>query len=139
MFQIPMDSLKRIFYFLLIASIFPSAIKAADIQRVDTIRLDEVIVTGSMPKVNLDASFVRTVASPDGRKIDYYDNAITGFILEVRSTGGKTYHLRYRDSHGKQCQHKIGDAKSITFEKARTAAGSGLFYCIFCCFVLLLS
>ena len=53
MFQIPMDSLKRIFYFLLIASIFPSAIKAADIQRVDTIRLDEVIVTGSMPKVNL--------------------------------------------------------------------------------------
>ena len=24
-------------------------------------------------------------------------------------------------------------------KKARTAAGSGLFYCIFCCFVLLLS
>ena len=75
-----------------------------------------------MPKANLDATFVRTVACPEKGKIDYYDNAITGFILEVRSTGGKTYHLRYRDSHGKQRQHKIGDSASITFDKARTAA-----------------
>ena len=75
-----------------------------------------------MPKANLDATFVRTVACPEKGKIDYYDNAITGFILEVRSTGGKTYHLRYRDSHGKQRQHKIGDAQSVSFDKARTAA-----------------
>ena len=75
-----------------------------------------------MPKATLDAAFVRTIACPDKGKIDYYDNAITGFILEVRSSGGKTYHLRYRDAHGKQCQHKIGDAKSISFDKARTAA-----------------
>lgn len=75
-----------------------------------------------MPKVNLDAVFARNAAFPATGKIDYYDNAITGFILEVRSTGGKTYHLRYRDSHGKQRQHKIGDAKSITFDKARQAA-----------------
>ncbi len=75
-----------------------------------------------MPKATLDAAFVRTVACPGKGKIDYYDNAITGFILEVRSSGGKTYHLRYRDAHGKQCQHKIGDAKSISFDKARTSA-----------------
>ena len=76
-----------------------------------------------MPNVNLDAAFVHTAICPAGKgKIDYYDNTITGFILEVRSSGGMTYHLRYRDAHGKQRQHKIGDAASITFDKARQAA-----------------
>lgn len=76
-----------------------------------------------MPNVNLDAQFVRDAVCQEGRgKTDYYDNAITGFILEVRATGGKTYSLRYRDPYGKQRQHKIGDAKAISFEKARQAA-----------------
>ena len=75
-----------------------------------------------MPKANLDANFVRTVACPEKGKVDYYDNAITGFILEVRSTGGKTFALRYCDPHGKLRQCKIGDSASITFEKARQAA-----------------
>lgn len=75
-----------------------------------------------MPKVNLDAMFVRNAVCPETGKVDYYDNSITGFILEVRSTGGMTYHLRHRDPHGKQRQIKIGDAKSISFDKARTAA-----------------
>ena len=76
-----------------------------------------------MPNVNLDAQFVRDADCQEGRgKTDYYDNAITGFILEVRATGGKTYSLRYRDPYGKQRQHKIGDAKAITFDKARQAA-----------------
>jgi len=76
-----------------------------------------------MPNVNLDAQFVRHAVCLEGRsKTDYYDNAITGFLLEVRITGGKTYGLRYRDVYGKQRQYKIGDAKSITFDKARQAA-----------------
>lgn len=76
-----------------------------------------------MPHATLDAQFVRTAVCPEGKsKVDYYDTAITGFILEVRSSGGKTFHLRYRDAHGKQRQHKIGDSKSLTFDKARQAA-----------------
>jgi integrase len=76
-----------------------------------------------MPVVSLSAEFVRTVVCPEGKaKENYYDTAITGFILEVRSTGGKTYALRYKDDHGRQIQHKIGDAKSITFDKAKNAA-----------------
>lgn len=76
-----------------------------------------------MPNVSLDAIFVRNAVCPDGKgKIDYYDKSITGFIVEVRSSGGKTFHLRYRDTHGKLRQHKIGDAKSISCEKARQAA-----------------
>jgi len=76
-----------------------------------------------MPIVTLDANFVRTATCPEGKsKENYYDTAITGFILEVRSSGGKTYAVRYRDTHNRQVQHKIGDAQSITFDKAKTAA-----------------
>lgn len=75
-----------------------------------------------MPNVNLSAEFVRTVPIPEAGKVNYFDNATVNFILEVRHTGGKTYALRYRDPHGRQRQHKIGDAQSISFDKARQAA-----------------
>jgi integrase len=76
-----------------------------------------------MPNIDMDAAFVRNAACLEGRhKTDWYDNAITGFILEVRSSGGKTYALRYRDPHGKLRQRKIGDAKSISFDKAKQEA-----------------
>ena len=76
-----------------------------------------------MPVVTLSAEFVRTARCPEGKqKENYYDSGITGFILEVRATGGATFALRYRDSHNKQIQHKIGDARSISFDKAKTAA-----------------
>jgi integrase len=76
-----------------------------------------------MPNVSLDAAFVRSAVCPEGKgKIDYYDSAITGFVLEVRSSGGMTYYLRYRDPHGRQRQQKIGDTKSVSFDKARSAA-----------------
>jgi len=40
----------------------------------------------------LSSTFVSTAACPTGKaKTDYYDNTITGFILEVRTSGGKTY------------------------------------------------
>lgn len=76
-----------------------------------------------MPVVTLSAEFVRNAVCPEGKKKEnYYDTAITGFILEVRSTGGQTFALRYKDQHGRQIQHKIGDAKDISFDKARNAA-----------------
>ncbi len=76
-----------------------------------------------MPNADLDAAFVRQAVCEEGKvKTDYYDNAITGFLLECRATGGKTYALRYRDPHGRQRQHKIGDTKSVSFDKARSAA-----------------
>lgn len=75
-----------------------------------------------MPMVQLSAHFVSSAQCPQGKKVDYYDTSITGFILEVRPTGTSTYHLRYRDTYGRQRQYKIGDSKSLTFEKARQAA-----------------
>jgi len=76
-----------------------------------------------MPTIALDATIVRTTSCPINKKReDLYDTVIPGFMLEVRSSGGKTYWLRYRDAHGKQRQMKIGDTKSLTFEQARIAA-----------------
>lgn len=76
-----------------------------------------------MPSIALDANVVKSAECPAGKaRVDLYDTAIPGFILEVRSTGGKTYYLRYRDQHNKQKQYKIGDTKSLSFEQAKQAA-----------------
>jgi len=74
-----------------------------------------------MPVVTLSAEFVRNVVPPEKGKIDYYDSIIKGLILETRANGGKTYSLRYRDPHGKQRQHKIGDA-SLSFDRVKQTA-----------------
>lgn len=76
-----------------------------------------------MPVVQLSAQFVRNaVCPPEKAKVDYYDSAIKGFILEARSSGGRTFHLRYLDARGKLRQHKIGDAIAISYDKARQKA-----------------
>ncbi len=76
-----------------------------------------------MPVVQLSAQFVRESSCPPGKaKVDYYDSAIKGFILEARSSGGRTFHLRYLDARGKLRQHKIGDAIAISYDKARQKA-----------------
>lgn len=76
-----------------------------------------------MPIVKLSAQFVREAVCPPGKsKVDYYDNALKGFILEARPSGGKTFYLRYHDSHGKLRQCKIGDAAAVSYDKARQKA-----------------
>ena len=76
-----------------------------------------------MPKVKLDATFCLTATCPAGkRKVDYWDTVTSGFVLEVRESGGRTYYLRYFDQAGRQRQHKIGGWADISFDKARTAA-----------------
>jgi integrase len=76
-----------------------------------------------MPKAKLDHAFCLTADCAEGkRKTDYYDTTITGFVLEVRPGGGKTYYLRYQDQHGRQKQHKIAPYGDISFDKARKEA-----------------
>ena len=76
-----------------------------------------------MPIATLSHDFVSKAVCPEGKKkTNYYHKDIRGFLLEVRSSGGKTYALRYRDKHNRQCQYKIGDSNDISFEKARKAA-----------------
>ncbi|WP_213757807.1 site-specific integrase [Delftia sp. WY8] len=76
-----------------------------------------------MPIVKLSAKFVNeAVCPPEKSRVDYYDSALKGFILEARPSGGKTFYLRYHDTHGKLRQYKIGDAVVISCEKARKMA-----------------
>ena len=76
-----------------------------------------------MPVVQITSSFCQAaVCNPGRAKTDYYDVAVSGFILTVFSSGTKVFSLRYRDRYGKQRQHKIGNATVVTFEKARQAA-----------------
>ena len=76
-----------------------------------------------MPKMKLDATTCLTaVCEPGKKKTDFYDTVISGWVLEARNSGGKTYYLRYQDQHGRQRQHKIAAYGDITFDKARKEA-----------------
>lgn len=76
-----------------------------------------------MPNVKITSTFVLTAACPEGKpKVDFYDTAIAGFVLECRASGGKTYGLRYRDEHGRQRQYKIGNPADISCTEARKIA-----------------
>ncbi len=76
-----------------------------------------------MPKARLDQTYVTLAHCELGRaKTDYYDETVTGFVLECRSTGGKTYYLRYADQAGRQRQFKIGKVDDVTFSAAKKKA-----------------
>ncbi|MCW1431883.1 tyrosine-type recombinase/integrase [Novosphingobium sp. JCM 18896] len=76
-----------------------------------------------MPKIKLDSAFCRVaLCEAAKRKTDYYDTQTTGFTLECRASGGKTYYLRYSDEHGKLHQIKIGRYEDISFDDARKRA-----------------
>jgi hypothetical protein len=76
-----------------------------------------------MPKARLDYAFVSTAECEPGRiKTDYYDTTITGFVLECRASGGRTYYLRYQDQGGRQRQHKIGRVEDVSFPLAKKTA-----------------
>lgn len=76
-----------------------------------------------MPKLKLDhASAMSAVCLPGRKKTDFWDEHIRGFVLEVRSTGGRTFYLRYQDQHGRQRQHKIAAFGDLTMDKVRKEA-----------------
>ncbi len=75
-----------------------------------------------MPKLSLTHSSAQLAqCEPNKRKTDFYHDTVTGFVLECRSGGGRTYYLRY-DQAGRQKQHKIGRYEDITFAAAKKAA-----------------
>lgn len=76
-----------------------------------------------MAKLKLDAAVCSSATCPAGKKkIVLWDSTVTGFTLEVRGSGGKTYNLRYTDGAGRQRQFKIGSYDDITFAAARKEA-----------------
>ena len=76
-----------------------------------------------MPRVKLDSAFCAAAECQSGKKkTDYWDKDGSGFVLETRATGGKTYYLRYIEANGRQRQLKIGRWQDITFAAAKKRA-----------------
>jgi integrase len=76
-----------------------------------------------MPKLKLDTTNCLTAQCEEGRrKVDYWDTHLRGLVLEVRSTGGRTFYFRYQDQHGRQRQHKICTFGDLTIDKVRKEA-----------------
>lgn len=76
-----------------------------------------------MPKVKLDSTTCLVAFCPEGKSKEvFWDTAITGFTLEVRANGGKTYYLRYWDDDQRQRQVKLGAYADISVEQARKKA-----------------
>ncbi|WP_257540719.1 site-specific integrase [Sphingobium sp. CFD-1] len=71
----------------------------------------------------LDAAFCRDAECLKARgHMDYYDSAITGFVLETRPSGGKTFWLRYKDADGVQRAKRIAAYGDITVDQVRKEA-----------------
>jgi len=47
------------------------------------------------------------------------DSECRGLVIEIRSTGGKTYYYSYRDERGKQRKYKLANAADISPSQAR--------------------
>ena len=73
-------------------------------------------------KTNLSQVFVKRAECEQGKsKQEFYDNEIQGFMLEVRSSGAKSYFIR-TSVDGKRVAKKIGDAKVMDIKSARIKA-----------------
>ena len=76
-----------------------------------------------MPRAKLDHLTCLTAQCQKGRaRTDYYDQSITGFTLEVRCSGSKSYTFRYQDQYGKLKQRRIAPYGDITFAEAQKIA-----------------
>lgn len=76
-----------------------------------------------MAKIHLTQPALNSAHCPDGqRKIQLFDAACKGLLAEIRSSGGKTFYLRYRDARSKLRQVKIADSKDVSLAQARALA-----------------
>lgn len=73
-----------------------------------------------MPVLALRPQVLSTLECPEGqRKADYRDSVCKGLLLEVRSTGGRTWYLRYVTARGQRRQLRLGDLRDVTLAQAR--------------------
>jgi integrase len=76
-----------------------------------------------MSKIELCAAAVMAIrATPRDRKETFFDEAITGFIVEAQPSGNAIYGLRYKNEYGRQRQYKIANVADISFAEAKKEA-----------------
>jgi len=73
-----------------------------------------------MAQVKITNTFTRTAKCPKAKRKEIYSDTVdVGLILEVRSTGTRTFYYRH-SMDGKVTYTKLADASIITADKART-------------------
>ena len=73
-----------------------------------------------MARVLLTTALLDECECPVGvSKLDLFDTACVGLMVEVRPTGRKTYYFRYINDRRRQRQHRIGDARDLSLDLAR--------------------
>jgi integrase len=76
-----------------------------------------------MPRMTLTQVFVDTLVCPTGKsKQDYFDTKITGLVVQVSSTGRKTFYLRYQNERKVTVQRKLVCASNVKLVDARELA-----------------
>lgn len=72
-----------------------------------------------MPKVKFTTEFLKKVKPPMNKsKEQYFDTDLTGFMIEVKNTGTKTYYYRYRVNTS-QKMIRIGTTTELNFQQAK--------------------
>lgn len=87
------------------------------------VRLSLTFMEMPVPKILLNKSAMTTLSCPaDKSKIEYFDLGCRGLSVEVRSSGGSTWYLRYVNQRGKKVQYRIGNTLDIDLQSARQRA-----------------
>ena len=72
-----------------------------------------------MPKLRFTTDSIKRLKPPiDKSKEQYFDSELTGFMIEVKNTGSKTYYYRFR-SNNSQKMIRIGTTTELNFQQAK--------------------
>ncbi|PRM93881.1 integrase [Aliarcobacter cryaerophilus] len=72
-----------------------------------------------MPKLRFTTDSIKRLKPPiDKSKVQYFDSELTGFMIEVKNTGSKTYYYRYREN-ASQKMIRIGTTTELNFQQAK--------------------
>lgn len=76
-----------------------------------------------MATLKLTQKIVASTECPkDQKKIDLFDQQVTGLVLEIRISGGRTYYLRYRNERNRTRLIKLGIPSEISLKNVRLKA-----------------
>lgn len=74
-----------------------------------------------MPRIAINDRILQSLKTNKSCE-DFWDLALTGFVIRVRSSGKKTFEIVYRSNSGKRGRYKIGKVGLISLAEARSKA-----------------
>ena len=75
-----------------------------------------------MTNPSLTDNFIKALTAPPGKRIEIFDQKISGLVLRVSGQGRKTWVVRYRTETGRQPRFTIGTYPALKLADARDEA-----------------